>query len=179
MTLVEVLVASGISSLVLGMVVLLTIYGARSFVALGNYSALDQQSRLGIDQMTREIRQATAVTKYDNTNASSRFIIFTNATKAITVKYSWDSTSKKLLSKRSDEPDPPKELLTGCDSWSFSLWNRFPSTNGTFQNAPSSPSVTKLVDMTWKCSRSARVGTLLNTETVQTAQIVLRNQKSN
>ncbi len=178
MTLMEVLMASGISSLVLIVVVSLTVFGARSFVALGNYSALDQQSRLGIDQMTREIRQATKVEGYDNTNAVDRYLLVTNETKAISIRYSWNSTTKKLLSKRSDEAEP-KTLLTGCDPWNFFVWNRHPSANGTFNNAASTIGDIKLIDMTWKCSRSARVGTLMNTETVQTAQIVLRNQKPN
>jgi hypothetical protein len=78
--------------------------------------------------------------------------------------------------------------LTSCDSWTFSLFSRAPDTNN-FANditfCPSTnttgqldPTFCKLIYLNWKCSRTVR-GVKLNTEDVQTAQIVLRNQVSN
>lgn len=175
MTLTELLVGMGIGSIILTVVALFTVFGARSFVSLGNYSALDQQSRLGIDQMTRELRQATALVK---TNASPKGLVFTNATKGITVNYYLTSSTKELWAKYSNEANP-RRLLTGCDSWDFELWQRTPTTNDNVFFPASTPSSCKLVNMTWKCSRSVGGTKRQNTETIQTTLIVLRNQQSN
>jgi prepilin-type N-terminal cleavage/methylation domain-containing protein len=176
MTLVELMVAMAIGSIVLAIVMTFTVFGGRSFVALGNYSVLDQQSRLGVDQMTREIRQATALI---STNASPKSMVITNATKGISVTYVWDSATKELTAKYSNE-GAKRVLLKGCEDWNFKLWQRTPYPNQTnVFYAANSPKLCKLVDMTWKCSRSVNGTKLLNTESIQTAQIVLRNQKSN
>ena len=64
MTLPEVMVALGISSLALLVVATLTFFSARSFVAIGNYVDLDNTSRKAVDVMTKEIRQAKALSGY-------------------------------------------------------------------------------------------------------------------
>ena len=176
LTLTELMVGMGIGSLMLVVVALFTIFGTRSYVALGNYSALDQQSRLGIDQMTRELRQATALVK---TNASPKGLVFTNANKGITVAYSWDAGTRELTAKYSNEAKP-RVLLTGCDGWDYDLWQRtpYPNLTNVFYNA-TTPASCKLVNMTWKCSRAVGATKLQNTETIQTTLIVLRNQQSN
>jgi hypothetical protein len=49
----------------------------------------------------------------------------------------------------------------------------FPATNSA---GAYDLSVCKLINMTWKCSRTV-LGSKLNTESVQTAQVVLRNKQ--
>ena len=61
-TFVELLVAMALSSIVMTAVGALTIYSARTFVALGNYTDLDLHSRNALDVIGRELRQATAGT---------------------------------------------------------------------------------------------------------------------
>src|SRR5215469_13521951 len=63
-TLLEVIVASALGLIGLLMVMLLTIFSGRSFAAITNYVALDQQSQMALDRMSREIRQAHRVTGY-------------------------------------------------------------------------------------------------------------------
>ncbi|MEY4387376.1 MAG: hypothetical protein RLY20_2659 [Verrucomicrobiota bacterium] len=175
-TLVELMVALGVGSIVLAVVATVTVFGARSFMALGNYSALDQQSCAGVDQMTREIRQATALI---STNNSPKALVFTNANKGITITYAWNANTKQLTAKYSNESQE-RVLLRGCEDWSFHLWQRTPYSNLTnVFYAATSPKLCKLVDMSWKCSRTVGGTKLLNTESIQTAQIVLRNQKAN
>lgn len=178
MTLLELLVAMGLGTLVLSVVLVLTVFAARTFIALGNYSNLDQQSRLGADNMTREMRQATAVVAWQQT-ANARSLTLTNATQGYVVRYWWDSTSRNLMMRKSNE-GADQLVLSGCERWDFALWQRTPQPNLTNVFYPAlTPLQCKLVDMTWKCSRAVVSTTLLNTETVQTAQIVLRNQRSN
>jgi type II secretory pathway pseudopilin PulG len=178
MTLLELLVAMGLGTLVLAVVLVLTVFAARTFIALGNYSNLDQQSRLAADNMTREMRQATSIVAWQ-TNANSRSLTLTNATQGYGMRYWWDSSSRNLWVRKSNE-NADRVVLTGCDRWDFALWQRTPQPNLTNVFYPAlSPAQCKLVDMTWKCSRAVVSTALLNTETVQTAQIVLRNQRSN
>lgn len=182
MTLVELMVGIGVGSIVLALVSILTVFGARSFVSLGNYSILEQQSRAGIDQLTREVRQATAVVSWQ-TNALPKWLLVTNVTvepngttNAYSVKYSWDSDRQLVVRKSNESED--KVLLEGCDSWDFSLWKGVPNTNQTDGfYAATNATECKLICMTWKCSRFMAGTNTVNTEAVQTAQIVLRNKK--
>src|SRR6266487_2767209 len=68
MTLVETLVALGISSIALAALAAFAFYSARSFAAIGNYVELDNTSRKAVDLMTKEIRQTAALSDY-RTNA--------------------------------------------------------------------------------------------------------------
>jgi len=179
-TLVEMLVALGIGSVVLLAICALSIYSARCFLALGNYSDLDAQSRNTVDVIGRDIRQATALLDF-KANSSTRYLTFTNSELGTFMKLTWHIDNKTLSYQATDSP--AQVLLTGCDRWSFSLFNGSPivsSTNILFNPATNSSgkldvTLCKLVNMSWKCSRTI-LGEKMNTEKVQTAQIVLRNK---
>lgn len=171
MTMVELMIGIGVGSIVLAVVSILTVFGARSFVSLGNYSILEQQSTTGIDQITRELRQASRVVAWQ-TNSLPKWLIVTNMN-GYTVKYSLDS-DRQLVVRKSNEGED-KVLLEGCDSWNFALLNGAPRTNG-FLLATNALDC-KLISMTWTCSRFIGGTNSVNTEAVQTAQIVLRNKK--
>jgi hypothetical protein len=83
---------------------------------------------------------------------------------------------------------PTQTLLSGCVAWNLALYQRVPSlsaTNILYYPATNihgvlTPSLCKLVDMNWKCSRTnfaMLASQRFNTETVQTAQVVLRNKQ--
>jgi hypothetical protein len=66
-------------------------------------------------------------------------------------------------------------LLTECDNLSFAIFQRNPI-NGTYNQYPTaSPATTKLINVTWTCSRKI-LGNTMNTENVQTAKVVIRKQ---
>jgi hypothetical protein len=177
MSLVEALMAMAIGSVVLAMVGWLTVYGARSFAVLGNYSALDQQSRIGIDKMTRQIRQATAVLEAQG-QGSERWLVLTNETEETGITYYWSADSRRLVAQSSDE-ETEVVLLNSCDDWSFELGGRVPmpgETNAAFP--PASLRLCRLINMSWSCSRYVLSTNLINSETMQDARIVLRNQQS-
>src|SRR5437016_12492411 len=67
MTLVEVLIATGVGSIVLAAVMTLSLFSARSFAALGNYVDLDIKSRTALDTMSSDIRQADKLTSASST----------------------------------------------------------------------------------------------------------------
>ena len=181
MTLVELMVAVGIGTIVLAVVGMLSLFGLRSFMAIGNYTELDAKSRQALDLMSRDIRQATQVTGF-STNLPTKWLILVNTNSpAMTNKYLWDSVARTLTCEQTGQPT--KTYLTECDRWDFALYQRSPNANTTnvFYPATNSAGVVdlslcKLIDMTWKCSRTT-LGKKLNTESVQTAQIVIRNKQ--
>ena len=180
MSLVEIMVASGIGSIVLTAVMVMWGFGSRSFVAMGNYRDLDAKSQYALDMMSREIRQATRVIDIQNTG-TTKWLTLTNVDAGVRLKYSWDATERTLTYERSGQE--PMVLLRECDAWQFAMYQRTPQKNQTntffpAKNVNGNPdmAICKLVDMSWKCSRKI-LGQKVNTESVQTAQIVLRNKQ--
>ena len=169
LTLVELLIALALSSLVLIAAGNLTIYAARSFVALGNYNDLDEASQNALDTMSKEIRQTTGLV-LTGTNGVSQNLLLTNFD-GTTTTYKWDSTSRNLVRKKAGHGDIT--VLPQCDSLIFNISQRCPSNNFTFYPATGT-NTPKLVDVTWTCSRKI-LQAKVNTESVQTAKIVLRN----
>ncbi len=173
-TLVEVMVATAIATLVTTVLVSLSIYGARSFNAMSNYVDLDLHSRNALDVISRELREATAVLDC-RTNASTNYIVLTNSSTLARIKLSWLTNAGTLVLEKTGQSS--QTLLIGCSDWRLGLFTRAPivtSSNLTFNTATNLASC-KLINMSWKCSRSI-LRNKVNTETVQTAQIVLRNK---
>jgi len=180
MTLVEVMVASGIGSIVLAIVAALAVFALRSFAAMGNYQALDQASSFAADLISKEVRIATGVVGFQNTG-TTKWMVFanTNASPAYTIRYEWTEADGLLTAKRSDREES-EVLLQGCDRWDFTFYQRTPLPGPSFGFSTNMANLAecKLVEMTWQCSRDLGGTDLLNTETVQTAQIVIRNQRT-
>jgi len=173
-TFVELMVAMALASLMMSVVAALIVYSARTFAALGNYTDLDLHSRNALDVIGREVRQATAVID-SQTNSSVNYVTLTNANVGATIKLSWDTNARTVVFEKTGQP--AQICLTECDAWNFTLFNRAPnisSTNIAFNTAMNLADC-KLINMSWRCSRTI-LGSKINTESVQTAQIVLRNK---
>lgn len=155
-----------IASVVFAAMASFTIYTARSFVAIGNYGDLDRASRNALDILTRDIRESRSLSSY----ASNKLVFVANDTNALTFEFKKD-TAQLIRTKGTST----KVLLEGCDALEFHISQRYPSNNFMFY-APSSNALSqaKLVDVSWKCSRKI-LGKKFNTESVQTAKIVIRN----
>lgn len=177
-TLVEVLVSIAVGLVVISSIMTLAIISAQNFAATANYVQMNDQSRNALDRISREIRNATALHAFSMSNP--QYLILTNDhnVSSATITY----TNEVLLLDRTGEPT--MMLLTNCDSFSFQIFNRYPivGTNITFALSTNvsgglDSQFTKVINMSWKCSRTI-LGSKLNTEIVQTAQVVLRNQVS-
>ena len=165
-TLVEVLVGLALTGIVLLTLSKLTFFTIRSFAALYNYIELDKYSRNALDQMVYKIRQADSLTSY-----SSNTLVFSyNGTNSLTYQYS--PGSKTLVETIGTTR---KTLLTGCDLLSFSIFQRN-TASGTYDQFPATltNNAVKLVQLNWSCSRTV-LGARINTESVQSAKIVIRN----
>ena len=168
MTLAELMVATSVGSIVALGLASLSVFTARSFAAMANYVDLDHRSRIALDTMSREIRQATRLTA--STTTSLTFEDFDGGT----LQYVYDTQAKTLSRIKAGVPNG-KPLLEECDSLSFSIYQRNP-VGGTYdQYETSSASTCKLVQLRWVCSRKI-LGVAKNTESVQSAKIVIRKQ---
>jgi prepilin-type N-terminal cleavage/methylation domain-containing protein len=188
-TMVELMIAIAISVIVIAAVVTLSIVTAQNFVATSNYVQMNDQGRNALDKIGREIRNSTAVVSFQTNNPQQ--LVLTNVTfgTGVTITCNTNSTVGTLVLSKTGQPD--LTLLTGCDSFNFQLFDRYPNfvTNNILTNSiyfcASTNAATGKVDarfckvnnMSWKCSRKI-LGSKLNTEIVQTAQVVLRNQVS-
>jgi len=172
------MVAMGLATIVMAALMQTSMFTSRSFVAMGNYADLDRASRNALDHMTRDIRQAKLLSpEYYREN----LMVFTNLNGGY-FGYAWDPRAKTVIRFTGDY-DPATDtflnaqtnvMLTGCDFFSFRIWQRNPTNGFEFPYSTTShPLDTKLVDVSWRCSR--RVLSQFNTESVQTAKIVLRN----
>jgi type II secretory pathway pseudopilin PulG len=167
-TLVELMVSLAIGIVVIGVVVTLSIISAQNFAATANYVQMNDQSRNALDRISREIR-----------NASSLMGFSTNNPQYLQLGAMTNGVISQITTITCEAS---QTLLTGCDNFGFQIFNRYPNpTNMTFSVSTNASTgrldarFCKVINMNWKCSRTI-LGSKLNTEIVQTAQVVLRNQ---
>jgi type II secretory pathway pseudopilin PulG len=165
-TLVEVMVSMGLGIFVLAAVASLTLYTVRSFVAMGNYNDLERASTHALDTMSREVRQASQLLKYQSNRVEFATL------EGPRLVYEYDPQAETLTQTKGGVSEV---LLEQCDYLTFNISQRNPSNDFTFYPAPANrPDLAKLLDVSWRCSRKI-LGQKLNTESVQTSKIVIRN----
>ena len=178
-TLIEMLISVALGVVVIGVIAALTVVTSWHFAATYNYTFMDDKSRNALDKISKEIRNSTLLVNFSTNNP--QYLRFTNTLGADGATITYDGTADTLTLSKPNLPD--QLLLTNCDTFSFKLFNRVPNlTNGNFTFYPSTDingsvnaTNTKVVNMTWRCTRTV-LGSKLNTEIVQTAQVVLRNK---
>jgi prepilin-type N-terminal cleavage/methylation domain-containing protein len=169
-TLVELLVALGVGSILLVAVLSLSFFSARSFAALTNYVDLDNLSRNALDIMTREIRQADALVGFSSSRMDFRHTASSGT--AYTISYVYNPEARTLSRI---EGGQTRILLRECDFLEFTTYQRN-HIAGTWDQFPTSDLATcKLVQLAWVCSRTI-LGARVNTESVQSAKVVIRKK---
>jgi type II secretory pathway pseudopilin PulG len=166
-TLVEYLVAIGVGAILLAALMQVVFHTGRSFAALMNYTELDRYSRNALDQMVYKIRQADELKSHDKNHLVFSYF----KTNELVYEY---LPEKRTLTETVD--GRTKIILRGCDDLSFSIFQRNTDA-GTFNQFPATitNNAVKLVQLNWTCSRNV-LGARINTESVQSTKIVLRNQ---
>jgi prepilin-type N-terminal cleavage/methylation domain-containing protein len=202
-TLIEVLVASGIFAIAAAAIMTLFSFSTRTFAAMANYAKLDQINRTALDKLTKELRQTYHV-NYVTTN-SITFLLPTNtASGYISVTYRFNPPPiGNLVRTVADGSQPPQVLLQHCTLVNFETDQRTPI-DGTFDQYPAAQlsgdglsarfyrvdgtydeysaetapwtTYVKVVRLTWYASLPVPGGGGLS-ENVQTARVVLRQQK--
>jgi prepilin-type N-terminal cleavage/methylation domain-containing protein len=164
-TLVEVLITSAIALMVTATVAVLYMYSSRTFLTLDNYTDMCQRSQLALDKMSKDIRQAKSVTAYTN-NAISFSDVNGNS-----LQFTYDPTARTLVRLSGGKTTT---YLTGCDSLQFWIYQPTPTSNSFTCYAPAYVTNARVVQITWVCSRQI-MGRKTTTESIETAQIALRN----
>ena len=166
-TLVSMVMALGLGGLLLAVAAAVYLYSARSFLDLGNYMEMDGSARYALDLMSADIRQADGISSYSSNVLSLRF--GTNL-----LSYTLNS-SQRTLSRTYGSVT--RALLTDCDGVRYDVFQRNP-TNGLYDYFPDATSATnsKLVEVSVLSTRSI-LGRKANSTTLQSARIVIRNQK--
>ena len=165
-SLVELMVSVALASIVFAAVGSLSMFTSRSMVAMGNYNDLDGVSRNALDRMSREIRQTRQLTGF--TTNKLTFKDFDDQS----LVFEYSPGMGTLVRTKGNQNTV---LLTQCDLLAFNIWQRNPSNGFRFYAVSSTNYATaKQIDVNWRCSRKI-LGKKINTESVQTAKIVLRN----
>ena len=159
-TLSSTLVGVGVASILFAALATVYLYSARAFAGMGNYVDLDSQTRLALDYMSRDIRQADSLLSY-STNALT-FQYGTNQ-----LQYIYNSGARTLTRQLGSANIL---LLTDCDNVYYSIFQR--PTNTYESYATASVTNCKIVQVTLQCSRSL-LGRKEN-DVVQSAKIVIR-----
>jgi hypothetical protein len=168
MTLMETMVAVAAGGIILAALGSLVFYTGRSFASLANYVDLDNYSRTALDRMSREIRQTRRL--LEGTDTKLVFEDFDG--KKLTFEY---LASSRTLVRTKDGVMDTEPLLKECDYLKFSLFQRNPI-GGSYDQYPTATAATcKLVQLRWVCSRDL-VHAKWNTESVQSAKVVIRKQ---
>jgi len=167
MSLVEALVAMCVVMLVLFALCAFSMFSTRSFVAMYNYVDLDDNNRIAMDTLTRDVRAAKRVVDC----TASRLILEDSDGKML--GYIYDPNVRTLVRTNSASAD--KVLLKQCDRLLFKIGQRNTTTGGYGVYDAATPATAKVVNVSWLCSRTI-FGRKENTESVQTARIVIRKQ---
>lgn len=177
-SLIEMIVSLGIGSIVLVVIGLLSLFGLRSFLVMGNCAALDDKNRLVADQITRELRQATGVLSFQ-ADADGQSLVLTNSLEGYGVTYRWRADARTLACEKADQPE--FICLRDCNSWEVLFLQNIPQASATQPFLPATNALgnvdldqARVVSLSWKCSRPVP-GSKIKTESAQTLQVVLRN----
>ncbi len=168
MTLVEMMISLGIGSVVAMGIASLMFYTGRSFAAMANYVDLDNQSRIALDTISRHIRQANRLTAYSSTRLTFQ------DSDGTPLEFVFDRNAQTLTRIRNGVADS-KPLLKECTFCQFDIFQRNPIGGAYDQYPTADPSTCKLVQLHWVCRRTT-LGTIINTESVQSAKVVIRKQ---
>ncbi|MDB6111531.1 MAG: hypothetical protein JWR69_3281 [Pedosphaera sp.] len=172
----EMMIVLTLSAIMLASVGKVYIFMTRSLDATANYEELDRQSRNALDKMTRDIRGCRALTDFDGSH-----LWFTNLDNTL-LCYVWDTNANTLSYTNLSTNSPGSGvLLKGCVYWKTSQFTHDPATNTTMTflalpttNSLTQAALTKVIVIDWICKKT-NYTTLTDSESVQTAKIVLRN----
>lgn len=169
MTLIEMLISVGVSTIVIAAALSLTIFAGQSMQALGNYDDMNRQSRNALDTMTRAIRQAHHMTSF----ATNQLVFVSES--GTTFSYTYVAANGANGTLLWTNGSNSGVLLTNIQALTFDISQRNPSNNFTFYSAFTNAAQAKLVDVNWECSMPVYFHKIFTTECVQTAKVVVRN----
>jgi Tfp pilus assembly protein PilW len=172
-TLSELMFTMAVGSIIAAALLSFSLYAGKSFAALTNYVDLEQKSQIALDTMTREVRQVNKVLSYGTRSLNG--VLVTNVltfedSDGLPLTYMF---TNDVLIRSKDNVSTV--ILTNCDYLTFQIFQRNPVAAQWDQFTTSVATNTKLISVSWVCSRTI-LGARLNTESVQTAKVIIRKQ---
>lgn len=165
-TLVEFVIGVGVASLVMMVVAGFSLFSGKSLAGIWNYVDLDQRSQLAIDKLTKEVRQTTGLLEFQTNR-----LVFSE-TDGVPLVYEYFPGKRTLERTKGSNLTV---LLTECDALTFAIFQRNPS-NAVYDYFPTATATNcKLINVNWVCTRKI-LGSAVNSESVQTAKIVIRKK---
>ena len=165
-TLVEFVIASGVSSLVMLVLASLTLFSSKHFAFLTDQVTLQAKSLQMMDQFTTDTRQARRVV----TASQHELTLDHGASGTVTYKY---EPSEKAITRQAGL-GTPRTVLTDVEQVKFSGFQRTPK-KGAFQPYDiSTTNEMKVVYCSWICSKEKPGGGRKTVRESQTAKAVLR-----
>jgi prepilin-type N-terminal cleavage/methylation domain-containing protein len=171
-TLVEVIIGSVISTLILTGVMTTFLMLGRSGANVANYSTMEMESRRALEELSQDLRMASNITW--NSAQSITLTIPENYTATGNqVTYAFDGTSKEfyVMAGNSGATNPKRALVRSVESCSFARFNRL-------NIATTANTTTKRVQITLVVQRKSQtVASASNT--ILSASYILRNKPVN
>lgn len=163
-TLIEVMIATAVASIVGVIIAGFIMFSARSFASMANYTEMNQDSQLALDKMFKDIRQARQLTSYSS-NSLTFLDVNSNSLK---FKY---SPSAGTLSRISG--GQTTLLLSNCNTLEFWAYQPILISNSFYCYTAGVATNARVVQVTWSCSQKT-LGQKAS-EKVESAEIVMRN----
>lgn len=144
-TLVEFMIAVGLSGLLLAVCASLSLYTARSIASVTDSVDLNARSRHAIDRMGQKLRQASTVESFSPTSLAVTY----NGRR---LTYSYNPVLKTL-----EEVDAgvPTTLAEDCNGLTFNFYKRNP-VSSSFNQFPvlAATNEAKVIQVNWYCNRT-------------------------
>jgi hypothetical protein len=170
MGLVEALVGMCVIMLIMLALFAFSMFSTRAFATMYNYVDLDDGNRIAMDTLTRDVRQCKRVI-----DCTSTRLILEDSEYPRTIGYIYDPSARTVTRTNGAPFAASKVILKQCDRLLFKIGQRNTVTGGYDVYAAATPATAKVVNVSWLCSRTL-FGRRENTESVQTARIVIRKQ---
>ena len=158
------MISLGLGGIVVLVVCSLSLYSGINFACLANYTDMDSASMNAMDRITRDIRSANGTTAFSTNSITFR----TDSGGALT--YSYSSGSRTLT--RTDGTNS-LVVLRECDQLRFFVYQRTPVEGQFAQYEIGDTNETKVVFVTWTCSRTV-LGHRLTTDSASAGRVVMR-----
>ena len=166
-TLVESLIAFGIAMVVITIVLSSVICTYHTFSSLTNYVQYNSQARIAMDKMSRDIRQAAALT-----NCTATSLAFTN-TDGTLLSYQYNAGAQTLTytNQGSNQGGILLKYCTACTFYAF-LNSPVSGSCMLFTNTTSA-SGGKIIQVNWTCCLTNV--SVTNSSMMESTRIVMRN----
>lgn len=163
-TLSELMIGLGLGGLVVVVVAAMFLYSGLTFACLANYTEMDSHTLQAMNRITRDIRSANGATAV----STNSITVSTDSGGAIT--YAYASNTRSLTRTQGGATTT---VLRDCDNAKFLVYQRTPVAGSFSQYDIGDTNETKVVFVTWTCSRTV-FGRKLTTDSASAGRVVMR-----